>query len=75
MNKTTYTVIKTEAITFPKEKDVYSILAVESDGENAFAEIAYDVARDPETANEIVKDIKRISPSLSDCLEAVEEFL
>ena len=75
MNKTTYTVIKTEAITFTNEKDVFSILAVESDGENAFAELAYDVARDPETANKIVKEIERISPSLSDFLEAVEDFL
>ena len=75
MNKTTYTVIKTEAVTFPEEKDVYSILAVESDGENAFAELAYDVARDPKTANKIVKEIERISPSISDFLEAVEDFL
>ncbi len=75
MNKTTYTVIKTEAVTFPEEKDVYSILAVESDGENAFTELAYDIARDPETADKIIKEIQRISPSLSDFLEAIEDFL
>ena len=75
MNKTTYTVIRTDAVAFPEEKDVYSILAVESDGETAFAEIAYDVARDPETANKIAKEIERIAPSLSDFVEAVEDFL
>lgn len=75
MNKMTYTIIKTDAVSFPEEKDVYSILAVESDGENAFAEIAYDIARDPKTANNIVKQIEKIAPSLSDFLEAVEDFL
>ena len=75
MNKMTYTVIKTEAVTFPEEKDVYSILAVESDGENAFTELAYDVARDSETANKIIKEIERVSPSLSDFIDTVAELL
>ena len=75
MTKTTFTLIKTEAVTHPKQKDVFSILAVESDGETAFTELAYDVARDPKTANELLKKIEWLSPDLSEFIDTVAELL
>ena len=75
MTKTTFTLIKTDAVTHTEKKDVYSILAVESDGETAFAELAYDVARDHKTADELLKKIEWLSPELSEFIDTVAELM
>ncbi len=76
--KNTYTIIKTQAVTFTEYKDaqeVFSILAVESDGETSASAFAYDVARHRARAEEILARIERISPSPAELADVIEEIL
>ena len=78
VHKNTYTLIKTEAVTFtdlPENREVFSILALETDGENVVSSFAYDVSRSEEKAKEILRKITEVSPSLSEFTEAVENIL
>ena len=76
--KNTYTIIKTEAVTFTEYKEaqeVFSILAVESDGEISDSAFAYDVTRDRSKAEEILAMIERIAPSPAELADVIEEIL
>ncbi len=76
--KNFYTLVKTEAITcadLTENNEVFSILALESDGETARSVFAYDVARDTVRANEILAEIERLSPPLCDFSDTVEELI
>lgn len=76
--KNFYTLIKTDAVTHDEQNEnseVFSIIAIESDGETARSALAYDVARDLVKASEILAEIERLSPPLRDFGDTIEELI
>lgn len=76
--KNSYTLIRTEAVTYSdmfENNEVFSILALESDGETAKSVLAYDVARTATKAKEILTEIERLCPPLCNFNDTVEELI
>lgn len=66
-NETIYQLVKTPAITFAgggKFRSVYSILALEKDGDNVRSDFIYDISRTGKTAREILEKLQSAHPEL-----------